>query len=240
MTLLMRAPTTSLVARLIVRSTSVTTRPTDAAPVTMIPVPAKLAQLSAQLVCPVTTRSISRSRRVITSVIAAPVGLLHWLTRRLVERTGGAALVEQDDDRLDPLPLEQRHEGVHRIGFVVEVDVGRGRRRHDVGRALQRHADDGDLDARELVDGERREDRLAGVLVGHVGGEELEVGALEPVTARSTPRPGGSRPPACASARPRPRRTRGCRRRCNRGRSGSSPRSSARRGRSPRRAAWRR
>ena len=108
MTLLMVAPTTSLVARLIVRSTSVTTRPTDAAPVTMIPVPAKFGQLSAQLVCPVTTRSISRSKRVITSMIAAPIGLLHWLMVVSLSATGGAALVEQDDDRLDPLPLEER------------------------------------------------------------------------------------------------------------------------------------
>ena len=100
--------------------------------------------------------------------------------------TGVTALVQQDDDRLDPLLLEVRHERVHRIGFVVEVDVGRGGRRHDVGRALQRHADDGDLDSRELVDGERREDRLAGVLVGHIGGEELEVGSLEPVTGEAS------------------------------------------------------
>ena len=74
----MVAPTTSLVARLIVRSTSVTSRPTDAAPVTMIPVPAKFEQLRAQFVCPVTTRSISRSKRWITSTIG-PDGVPHEL-----------------------------------------------------------------------------------------------------------------------------------------------------------------
>ena len=181
MTLLMVALTISLVARLITRSMSVTTRPTEAAPVTMIPVPAKSGQLSAQFVCPVTTRSISRSMRVMTSVIAVPVGLLHWLTVVSFRRASGAALVEQDDDRLDALRLEDRDQRVDRIGLVMEVDVRRGRRGHDVGRALEGHAHDGDIDAGELVDGVRREDRLAGVLVGDVGGEELEVGALEAV-----------------------------------------------------------
>src|SRR4026208_714509 len=78
-TLLIVASTTSLVLRLIVRSMSVTRRPTDAAPVIMIPVLAKFGQLIAQFVWPVMTRSISVSSRVITFVIASPLTPLQAL-----------------------------------------------------------------------------------------------------------------------------------------------------------------
>src|SRR5688572_25758195 len=78
-TLLIVALTTSFVARLTTRSVSVTRRPTEAAPVSRMPVPAKFGQLTAQLVWPVMTRSISWSRRVMMSVIAVPPTPSHAL-----------------------------------------------------------------------------------------------------------------------------------------------------------------
>ena len=117
-----------------------------------------------------------------------------------------------------PCCLEQRDEGVDRIGLVVEVDVGGRRRRDDAGRALERHPDDADVDAREAVDRVRREDRLAGVLVGHVGGEELEVGAREAVAAEAALDGMAAAVLHAGQLGRRPRRTRGCRRRCSRGR----------------------
>ena len=103
MTLLMVAATMSFVAREIVRSTSVTTRPTEAAPVTMIPVPAKFGQFEPPV-------GVSGDDEVDLAVEARDhVGdrgaarVVALVEGRLVEGAGGAALVEQDDDRLDAL-----------------------------------------------------------------------------------------------------------------------------------------
>ena len=51
----------------------------------------------------------------------------------------------------------------------------------DVRGVLERHADEADLHAAVLLDRDAREDRLAGVLVEHVGREVAEVRALERV-----------------------------------------------------------
>ncbi len=55
-----------------------------------------------------------------------------------------------------------------------EIDRADARRRDDRRRRHRRHADDPDLDAVEVMDGVRREDRVAAVLVGHVRREEVE------------------------------------------------------------------
>ncbi len=105
---------------------------------------------------------------------------------RLVQRlTGRAALVEQDDDRLDAFPLEERHQRVDRVRLVVEVEIGCRLGSDDGGGALQRHADDGDFDPGEVLDRVWREDRVPGVLVRDVGSEELEIGALEPIAGEA-------------------------------------------------------
>jgi hypothetical protein len=68
-----------------------------------------------------------------------------------------AALVEQHDDRLDALALQLRRVPVARLDLVAEVQPGHARLRHDVGRALQGHADEADPDARDLLDRIRRQ-----------------------------------------------------------------------------------
>ncbi len=93
--------------------------------------------------------------------------------------------MQQDDDRLDPLPLEERHQRVDGVGLVVEVQIGGCLGSDDGGGGLQRHADDGDLDPGELLDRVWREDRVPGVLVRDVGREELEISALEPIAGEA-------------------------------------------------------
>ena len=115
------------------------------------------------------------------------------------------------------------------------------------GRVLQGHPDEADLGAVHVLDRVRREDRLVGAGVLHVGGEVVEVRAAEPVV-----RAGvlvvlalgavGDAAALCPSAGApcSPRRTRGCRLRRRRVRACSSTRSWARRGTRPRAAARRR
>ena len=94
---------------------------------------------------------------------------------------------------------------VDRLDLVVELQALDALGGDDVRGALQRHADEADLDALVLPDRVRLEDRLAGLLVRDVGGEVGEVGALEllALLVAAVAR-GGSRRSAGASARRAP------------------------------------
>ncbi len=76
-----------------------------------------------------------------------------------------------------PCDLQDRDERIGRFGLVEEVpalDAGGGDQ--GVGR-FERHADESDLDALDLLHPVGRQRGLAGSLVDDVGGEPLEVGA---------------------------------------------------------------
>ena len=143
-----------------------------------------------------------------------------------------ATLVQDDDDRLDPLRAQGGDEPVDRRRLVLEPEAGGGRPREKSGRALERHADEGDLGPRERSHRVRREDRPV-VLAMDVGREEGEVRSAEAVAVQAS-LGYGSRRAACARPLRAPRRARGSRPRSGRARRGSRPRSSARRGRRPR------
>ena len=181
-----------LVRRLTLRSMSVTSRPADAAPVTILP---SMRQLTAQFVWPVTTTSTSSS---IASTIggSAPDSVAAAVDRRLVQRVARrAALVEQHDDRLHALRLQLRHERVHGLRLVEEVDVRDAGRADDGRRPLERHADHANLETAEVMDRVGREDRLPVGLVLDVRREEVELRAEErsPSWQPST----GWQPPFC-------------------------------------------
>ncbi len=99
----------------------------------------------------------------------------------VVVRGGGgqAALVDEGDDRLHALAVEHLGVLVDRLDLVVELQALDAVRVDDVRGALQRHADEADLDALVLPDGVRLEQRLAGLLVGDIGRQVGEVGAPE-------------------------------------------------------------
>ncbi len=85
--------------------------------------------------------------------------------------------MEQNDNRLDPLILQNRNKRVGRLGFVEEIpplNTGGGNQR--VGR-FQRHADKGDLDVVKALDPIGGQRRFAGFLMDDVGGQPLEVGS---------------------------------------------------------------
>ncbi len=104
-----------------------------------------------------------------------------------------AAFVQQDDDGLDTLRAQLLRVTVRRLHLVGEVQPGHARRRDDARRVLERHADEADLDALHLVDGVRRQQRLAGRRDEGVRREVLEVGALEGQVRVRAAAPGGSR-----------------------------------------------
>jgi hypothetical protein len=105
----------------------------------------------------------------------------------VVAATGrGAALVQQDHDVVDAAALQPGHQGVGGVGLVEEVVAGHALGGDDRGRALEGHADEGDLRVvLEPLDRVRREQRLAGLLGHDVGGEEPEVGAGEVVAVEA-------------------------------------------------------
>ena len=105
---------------------------------------------------------------------ADPVAVVDAERRRL-----GAALVQQHHDRLHAAAAQLARVAVGGVGLVEEVEPGHAGGRHDVGRPLERHADEADLDPAEALDLVGPEERPPGVLVDHVGGQEAEVGARE-------------------------------------------------------------
>jgi hypothetical protein len=90
-----------------------------------------------------------------------------------------AALVHQHHDRLDALGAQLGHQGVDGVGFVLEAQAGHAGGRDDAGRALERHADEGHLDAVEGLDAVGRQQRAAGGGFDHVGRQPLELGAVK-------------------------------------------------------------
>ena len=141
-----------------------------------------------------------------------------------------AALVEQDDDRLDAELLQARHEHVHRVRLVEEVEPLHAGRRDDLRRSLERLADEGDLGGAllavvpvpvglDLEDLVGREQRVAPVrVVEDVGGEEVEHGAEERRAVLAAVDRVAAAESACAATRLALRRTRGCRHRSRRDR----------------------
>ena len=108
--------------------------------------------------------------------------------------------MEKHDDRPHAVLVAQLlRVAVGGLGLVEELEVPDAGRRHDVRRALQRHADEADLDAAELADLVGREQRLARVATDDVGGEEPEVRAVEaPVRVLAVPAVSvGWQPPYC-------------------------------------------
>jgi len=111
--------------------------------------------------------------------------------------------VQQDDDGADALaPAQLARVAVDRLGLVQELETLDARGRDDVGRPLERQADEADLGALEPADRVGREDRLAGGLLDHVGGEVAEVRAREAVLLLSASAPSkqpsvGWQPPDC-------------------------------------------
>src|SRR3954466_1007247 len=69
------------------------------------------------------------------------------------------------------------------LRLVAELEPLDAGRRHDGRRALEREADEADVDAAEPPDREGREDRPARRRADDVGGEEAEVRAGEAVLA---------------------------------------------------------
>ena len=129
------------------------------------------------------------------------------------------ALVQEDDDRLDSLLLQLAARArspcpPRRVKFSVRYP---GATRSRASVSLERHPDDGDLHASGtswIANGGKM--RLARVLVGDVRREEFEVCAEERVAGPGSRPRDDSHRPAYGATRRRPRRTRGCRRRCSR------------------------
>ena len=94
--------------------------------------------------------------------------------------------MHENDDGFDSLLLELGHQRVDRLDLVVEREPGNPSRRDDRRRAFERHADERHRDALVLLDGVGRKDRVAGRIVDHIRGEELEVGAGEAITVEVT------------------------------------------------------
>jgi hypothetical protein len=90
-----------------------------------------------------------------------------------------AALVDQHQDRLDALGAQLRHQRVHRLGLVLELQAGHAGRRHDARRGLEREADEAHRHAAVALDGIGRQQRLAGGGVDGAGGQVLETRAGE-------------------------------------------------------------
>ena len=77
-----------------------------------------------------------------------------------------------------PCP-QLRHQRVDRFGFVMKGQASNAGWHDDVGRRLQRQADEGYRDSVELLDVVGRQDGLARRVVDGAGGEVLEPGAGE-------------------------------------------------------------
>ena len=144
-----------------------------------------------------------------------------------------AALVQQHDDRLHAAAAQLAGRPVGRLHLVAELDAldaGLG----DQGRrGLQGHADVADLDPVDLLDGGAGQDRPAGVLCTTLAASH---GKSAPGVAAFAPGLVAAVLGVAAAAlhpqqlRPRPRRTRGCRRWRRRGPWRSATRPRARRG----------
>ena len=93
------------------------------------------------------------------------------------------AFMDQHDDGFDAARLQLRHQRVHRISLVAEFEACDAHRRDDVGRVLQRQADEGDGNALELPDLVRRKYGPAGALFDGAGGKIVKSCAEERVRA---------------------------------------------------------
>ncbi len=195
-----------------VKEVSVTTRPNDDAEVTMRgrPFGSGMLQMYGWWVCPVTTRSISGCRFSAMSD-DRPGDAVALLVSAGLEAT----LVQQHDDRLHAAPAQLAGGPVGGLDLVAELDALDAGLGDQGGRRLQGHPDVAHLDSANLLHRGAGQDRPAGALPDHVGGEPAEVGAgvaaVHPM-ARSSRRRRDSRRAACAATPQRPRRTRGCRR----------------------------
>ena len=92
---------------------------------------------------------------------------------------GEAALVKKDHYCLDSLLLEPGDKGVDRIGLIKERQPRHSAAGDDVGSSLQGEAYERHLDALELADCVGWKYGAPGPVVNDVGGQKLEVGALE-------------------------------------------------------------
>ena len=88
-----------------------------------------------------------------------------------------AALVDEHDDCLGALAAQVGSRRVDSGRLIEEVDILDPGGTHDEIRALQRQADEANFHPIHRLDG-GGEDRLAGVLIDDIGGQELEVRAL--------------------------------------------------------------
>ena len=92
---------------------------------------------------------------------------------------GETALVEEDHYCLDSLLLEPGNKGVDRIGLIKEGQPRDSAAGDDQGSPLQGQADERHLDPLEVADCVGRKYGAPGPVVNDVGGQKLEVGALE-------------------------------------------------------------
>lgn len=92
-----------------------------------------------------------------------------------------AALVNQQHDRVHPLPLQAFRLGVRRRRFVEKRETFRSGGRDDPRRALQRFADEANFNAADGSDGCRREERRACGRANDVRRQILKGGAGEAV-----------------------------------------------------------
>ena len=99
------------------------------------------------------------------------------------ERRGlRAALVQQHDDRPHAMSCaELTCVAIGSLSLVEKIKVANASSGDDVGSALERHADEADLDPIELADRVRREERPARGPVDDVGGQEAKVGTGETI-----------------------------------------------------------
>ena len=97
----------------------------------------------------------------------------------IVVAGGKAAFVDQNHNGLDALGLEFGYQRIHCFGLIAKFEAGNARRGDEIGRALERQADEGDGDAFEISDLVRREQRLASLRVDGAGGKIAERRALE-------------------------------------------------------------
>ncbi len=87
--------------------------------------------------------------------------------------------MDQHDHAPDALGAQLRDQRVHGVGLVGEIQPGHTRGRDDGRRAFQRHADECDLVAQEVLHPVGRKEGPAAGGLGHVGGQEAEAGAGE-------------------------------------------------------------
>ena len=168
-----------------------------------------------------TTTLIAVVEPVAMSVISGPLKFSQRLTSMNAGwwRAGnGAGLLPpwwmQHDERLDALLLLQLvDERVDRVDLAPELEARDAGRRDDRRRALERQSDERDLRAVDRLHLVLGQDRLVGALEVDVRGEVLEERAREGVAVLAAVDAGDTRRSACAEARRRLRRTRGCPRR---------------------------